>query len=534
MAYDSIIKTGLTPMSQGWKDYLENKTVNPDGTMTTKEIVAPSTQDTLQAYYDSKGGRAPYTPPSAPATPTIAETLNNIQKQALDIQSQIPGATGLTQAPGTFQAPTPETSPEWKSSNLTSQEEEAIRRAQLKMFRGQIDATNQIYDQMLSEARMQGQGRLGSVTALGARSGILGSDFANSQRDTMVGYNNEINRGIQAERSAKIGAIMGEARSSAAAEIAAKNTARKQDADSYIEYLKGAKERKTENLSKLAGALVLQGIDPSSMDKKELDGIAKSYGVSVEDIMYSYQTKKSETDAATAAADLETRKTESEIAKNGRVELSEGSALLDAEGNVIYKNPKTYAPSDGGVDLDGLTTRQQINLKAVTTAYQGDKYINGAQNALTAKTIANQVLSNPDSAPEQLKSLYVLVKNLDPDSAVREGEIKLTEQAQSYLDTFQTSITRITEGRIIAPNTAAALANATIELASAWEQAANRRQNQYKAQASVLKIGEPFGDYLSAFDSNYLNQNYTGESEGGGTDLSTMSDEELERIANGG
>lgn len=284
---------------------------------------------------------SPYTGTSAP---TIADTLANIKNQALGLQTDINNGnvTGLTTP---YVAPTPETQEPWKSTNLSEQEEKRIRRQQLKMFQKEIDATNQIYDQMMREEQTRGQGRVGSTTAMGARAGILGSDFANTQQETIKDYNKQIQKGISAERSAKIAGIMGEARKSAADEIAKKNAARKQDADSYIEYLKGAKERKTENLGKLAGSLINQGVDPSTMDKEELSKIATSYGTTVEDIIYSYQTAKSEADAAAAKTDLETRKTESEIAKNGRIELSEGGAIYDASGNLIAKNNKTYAPS---------------------------------------------------------------------------------------------------------------------------------------------------------------------------------------------
>ena len=98
-----------------------------------------------------------------------------------------------------------------------------------------------------------------------------------------------------------------------------------------------------------------------------------------------------------------------------------------------------------------------------------------------------------------------MVKNLDPDSAVKEGEIQLANQTQSYLQQFGNTLTRITEGRVVSPDAAVALAKATKELMTAWNNTAKKRQQQYTSQANTLGIGEEFDSYIQGAGMGYNN-----------------------------
>lgn len=144
----------------------------------------------------------------------------------------------------------------------------------------------------------------------------------------------------------------------------------------------------------------------------------------------------------------------------------------------------------------GLTTQQNQSFLKITDKFQADELIKNALKGQTAVSIADQVIANPSSATNQLKALYSLVKNLDPDSAVREGEISLAEKAQSYFQTWNTALTRVSQGQIISPETAVQLAQATKDLASSWNDTARTRQKQYEAQAAGAGIKDAFQQYL--------------------------------------
>lgn len=150
----------------------------------------------------------------------------------------------------------------------------------------------------------------------------------------------------------------------------------------------------------------------------------------------------------------------------------------------------------------GLTTNQNQSFLRITDKFQADPFINNALKGQTAKSIADQVLADPNNAANQLKSLYVLVKNLDPDSAVREGEISLAQQTLSYADRFKTYFDRINNGQVIAPSAAKELALATKDLAKAWTDTAAKRQKQYEAQAAGAGIDDAFKSYLQSSGVN--------------------------------
>jgi hypothetical protein len=155
------------------------------------------------------------------------------------------------------------------------------------------------------------------------------------------------------------------------------------------------------------------------------------------------------------------------------------------------------------VTTEGLNPKQTQNFLSITTKFQADPFIANAIKGQTAIAIADQIIADPQSAVNQLKSLYALVKNLDPDSAVREGEITLADKTQSYLQQFGNTITRIVKGRVVSPTAAVEMAEATKELATAWQETAKRRENQYKAQASGAGIKDAFDEYLSSSGMGY-------------------------------
>lgn len=332
-------------------------------------------QDGIQRMFDAKGGRAP-APVQAPAPDPVFNPEN--ERIAQDIRW---GRTSAAPAP----APAPTVEQSFKTMNapsadpyLTESErignqlrqeadqeinEEAIRRNTLKQFQGEIDAVDRIYREQKRQAQLEGMGRLGSGTAIQARSGILGSDFASAQNDSINADNRAIQQGLDAEKMAKIGAIMGTARKSAADEIAAKRTARTQGAEKYLEYLSTASERRQKGVKNLAASFLAQGVSPSEIDPKALEEMAKQYGVTTDELISSYEMSRQEketADAATAEKSAYTQaqisKINADIARGKLVELGEGQMLYNTETGETFKNPKTYKSEGGTGAVTGTYT----------------------------------------------------------------------------------------------------------------------------------------------------------------------------------
>jgi hypothetical protein len=169
-----------------------------------------------------------------------------------------------------------------------------------------------------------------------------------------------------------------------------------------------------------------------------------------------------------------------------------GTTRSEAAGMGIIPKSASEIANEGG-----LTTKQTQTFMTITNKFQADALVQAYDKGQGLSQIADQVIANPDSATNQLKSLYILVKNLDPDSAVREGELALANSTTSYLERFATSFKRLSEGQVIAPQAAKDLAIATKELVGAWAVAKDAREARYTSQANVAGVGDAFQEYLS-------------------------------------
>lgn len=226
------------------------------------------------------------------------------------------------------------------------------------------------------------------------------------------------------------------------------------------------------------------------------------------------------------AAGQKTLKEKELAAKSDGFTLSDGQTRYDAQGNPIATagggpgdSSKLLTPTEAaalGVPygttrgeaaarsiVAPLTPQQTQNFINITNKYQADSIVKQGAQATTAVQIANQVLADPGKATNQLKALYSLVHNLDPQSAVREGELALANQTQSFFDRFATSIKSVTDGQLLSPEATRNLAMATKDLAQTWADAAKRRDSQYQAQAQVAGVGDAFKQYMGGFSQNY-------------------------------
>lgn len=159
----------------------------------------------------------------------------------------------------------------------------------------------------------------------------------------------------------------------------------------------------------------------------------------------------------------------------------------------VPRSPSPKAPTEEGA----LSAAQDRNLRHVTTNFSKDPVVGKANMLGVTAKLADTIISNPSSAVNQLSALYTLVKALDPDSAVREGELDLANATRSYWQSIQDIWARTGEGRVIHPEAAKNLALAAKQLAEMWRSAAAARAKTYSAQAAVLGVGPQFEDFMS-------------------------------------
>lgn len=162
----------------------------------------------------------------------------------------------------------------------------------------------------------------------------------------------------------------------------------------------------------------------------------------------------------------------------------------------------------------GLSPTQLKSFENITDKYQKDEFITQALKVAPTNTIADQVIADPGNASKQLSILYTMIKNLDPNSAVREGELDLAQSTQSYLDKIGTAIQRVTSGKIISAGTAVSLANEAKSLAKTWTTIAADKTKMYDSQAKGLGIGSAWSEYKSGFQQTTAGVQPTGQPTG--------------------
>jgi hypothetical protein len=182
---------------------------------------------------------------------------------------------------------------------------EAIRKQKIAEFQAQIDATNQIFTNLTSQANVQGEGRLGQQRALAARSGNLQQPRGEAQKENVITYNNQITGDIAARQQSAIATIMTEAQDRADAEYAQKQQAKEMGAQSYLQYLQGAEERKATNAQAVLQSLLAQGLKLEDIPQEQFGQIANSLKMSPQELQSVYRGELSKAEAAQAQAEYE-------------------------------------------------------------------------------------------------------------------------------------------------------------------------------------------------------------------------------------
>ena len=241
-----------------------------------------------------------------PTTPVVAGTTDSAQQTPSPITAQPTADNGFGSGVNPDEFTT-------INKNLYNESQapvdpEAIRQQKLKDVQAQIDATNSIYADLIAKAQVEGTGRLGQQRAISARSGLTGSDFGAAQRDKVIGQNESIVAGYDAQKQNAISGILGQANQAADQEIGAKNSARLSGAKDYLSFLAGQNDRKAQNSSTIIQSLLDQNISPDEIPADQLDSLASSLQMTPQELLGVYKGKqKVAQDTATAASEKDNK-----------------------------------------------------------------------------------------------------------------------------------------------------------------------------------------------------------------------------------
>lgn len=241
-----------------------------------------------------------------------------------------------------------------------------IRKQKVAQFQAEIDATNQIYTNLVAKAEVEGQGRLGQQRALAARSGNLDSQRGASQQAGVAEYNRGVTGEIGARQQLAVSGIMNDARQSADQEIKEREAARRQGQDQYLEYLAGAEERKGKNASAVLQGLIQQGLSIEDIAPEDFFDIAKSLRMNPYELSMVYNGELAKSKAAADGVEYERYKDDREFGlKEGELGLKAGEFELnqekfDAELNLKYQELNRLMGNDR---LDAAVKETEIQKK---------------------------------------------------------------------------------------------------------------------------------------------------------------------------
>lgn len=119
-------------------------------------------------------------------------------------------------------------------------DEDAIRENVRKQQQARIDAINATYNTMIGEEKVRGEDRLGQTRAISARSGLVGSDFGEANRQKTVDLNRQAENAINEERQLRLSEVFSRIDDLTAGEVKARKEAALGKADAYVKYLEGA------------------------------------------------------------------------------------------------------------------------------------------------------------------------------------------------------------------------------------------------------------------------------------------------------
>lgn len=263
------------------------------------------------------------------------------------------------------------------------QDAESIYQEKLTKQQGEIDAQNNIYNDMLNRSRIQNAPtyarRLGSTASLAVNQGLTGSNVGEGiQRDTEQAniQDQAMQEGLINEKRAQaIAGIKGEIRKSSEATMAANIEANRQGVDARIQRLTvtGPAEKKASARRVLKG-LLAAGVDVSKMTDEEKKSYLDGIGISSSD----WNAISGEEVASVKKATQEAEKEKLELDKT-KAEISNLEKKYDFEGaqkaldrqleqkkiNVQWHNAESarISANKKGADEKPEPTKEMINKK---------------------------------------------------------------------------------------------------------------------------------------------------------------------------
>jgi hypothetical protein len=333
-----------------------------------------------------------------------------------------PTDTSLGSLLGTYNAPDAPV-----DTNLTPGEEANIRSGVMAQYQGEINASKDAYSRLLAEQQQQGIGRLGETNAVQARRGLIGSSFGTGMTESARATNLSNEQKVLESQASAIANIMSRANQDANTELERKRNAKKSGYEATVAYNKDKKTYNQTYVGNVVQGLLVAGIDYNSLSKEDLSAL-KGYGISHQDIINTYLSKKKEQDAAEAEANAK-------AIKDNSFSLSEGQDYyqydpITGENKLVASKAKTYAPEKG-------------------TGTGGGTYVPGQNTVVDswAERIQNGTAKITEIPASQAGLRNAVTVALQTMGNSAEGKPTTTELGKAALANAKSLMTKFNEGK---------------------------------------------------------------------------------------
>lgn len=282
----------------------------------------------------------------------------------------------------------------------------------------------------------------------------------------------------------------------------------------YMTELKGAQEKQGEldlidNMLR-AGTTIGSSIARQKADYSPIDALQKQNSRGVDNVKQRMASQKDQTELND---DKSLRDPKSDVSKAFRSTLAKlGIPYTDKttawDAKAMGINPQNLLMQDRALE-------KQMKMYEAKGRKDTDTFVTGAQKTLlkpykeyqkvaNAKASLDGYLKGESSGPKDVAILYDFIKGLDPESAVKEGEIELARQGMSIFDKYGIKVQKITKSDILSPKFRTAIAEIMKDKETQARAAYEEVAQPFKLHGASRGLEEAdYGrfDYLSAADA---------------------------------
>ena len=227
------------------------------------------TRDREQIAADAQTAVSAPTRYTTPNQYTSAQDFANKDPEGFDAWAD---QQGWTNAPLPTRYTTPPTIT--RPTGPTPVDENGIREDVRKRMQSSVDAINAQYANLIAQEKVLGEDRTGQTRAINARSGLIGSDFGNTNQQNTTEFNKQQEKFLKDEQNAKIQSVLMAIEDRASTEIATRKAEALGQYERDMDAFRDAQDQARADFKLLAES----GVDLNTLNPAQKAALLKQSG----------------------------------------------------------------------------------------------------------------------------------------------------------------------------------------------------------------------------------------------------------------